>query len=91
MAQEVSALSARNGGSVGFYDLNPKGLESERDRYCSFTMQPEFAIKNLRAFLDLAAVERVRTLGCHGAYPAAGCAERKGGAYRFITVGGLRR
>lgn len=51
-----------------------------------FDTEPEIALRNRRAFLDRAANEKIKVLGCHWAYPGVGYAERKGGAYRFIAA-----
>ena len=47
---------------------------------------PDVAITNRRRFLDHAATDRIRLLGYHWAYPGLGYAERKGGAYRFVSA-----
>ena len=51
-----------------------------------FDTEPEIALKNRHVFLDRAAAERFKMLGCHWAYPGIGYAERKNGAYRFIAA-----
>ena len=52
-----------------------------------FDTEPDIALKNRQVFLDRAATERFRMLGCHWAFPGVGYAERKNGAYRFIAAG----
>jgi glyoxylase-like metal-dependent hydrolase (beta-lactamase superfamily II) len=50
-----------------------------------FDTEPDIALKNRQVFLDRAATEKFKMLGCHWAYPGVGYAERKDGAYRFIA------
>jgi len=51
-----------------------------------FDTEPEIALKSRQDFLDRAATEKLKMLGCHWAYPGVGYAERKGGAYQFVAA-----
>lgn len=47
---------------------------------------PDLAIRNRQKLLDRAATDRVKLLGYHWTYPGVGYAERKDGAYRFVSA-----
>jgi glyoxylase-like metal-dependent hydrolase (beta-lactamase superfamily II) len=47
---------------------------------------PELAVRNRLRLIDRAATDRIKLLGYHWAYPGVGYAERKGGAFRFVSV-----
>jgi glyoxylase-like metal-dependent hydrolase (beta-lactamase superfamily II) len=51
-----------------------------------FDTDPELALKNRQMLLDRAAAEKIRLLGYHWSYPGVGYAERKDGAYRFVSA-----
>ncbi len=56
------------------------------NRRFGFDTEPDIALRNRQAFLDRAATEKIKVLGCHWSYPGVGYAERKGGAYRFVAA-----
>ena len=47
---------------------------------------PDLGISNRKRLLDRAATDRVRMLGYHWTYPGVGYAERRDGAYRFVSA-----
>ena len=47
---------------------------------------PERAIVTRRQLLDRAATDKLKLLGYHWAYPGIGYAERKNGAFRFVSA-----
>ena len=47
---------------------------------------PEHAIVTRRQLLDRAATDKLKLLGYHWAYPGIGYAERKNGAFRFVSA-----
>ena len=51
-----------------------------------FDTLPDLGITTRKRFLDRAATDRVGLLGYHWTYPGLGYAERRGGAYRFVSA-----
>jgi glyoxylase-like metal-dependent hydrolase (beta-lactamase superfamily II) len=52
----------------------------------AYDMDSDLAVANRKKLLDRAATDRIKMLGFHWPYPGLAFAERKGTAYRYVSV-----
>lgn len=52
----------------------------------AYDMDSDLAVANRKKMLDRAATDKMKMLGFHWPYPGLGFAERKGTAYRYVSV-----